>query len=510
LYRAGELLGKECVAKGAHCWLGPTVNIQRSPLGGRGFESYSEDPHLSGILAVQAVQGCESTGVQATPKHFVCNDQEHERRSVDTIVMERALREVYLRPFQIMARDAKPGCLMTSYNKVNGVHVAEDERLLEQVVRKEWGWDPVMISDWYVFRDPNRRIFADLFRFGTQSTVAAINAGLDIEMPGKTKYRGALGEFALGSRLIKQSVLDKRVRRVLEFVQRASQLEVAAVEGIRDLAEDRQLNRELCGSSIVLMKNESNLLPLPKTIKKIALIGSHMKLPSLSGGGSASLEPYYCVSPFEAITAKLDPSTEITYEVGVYAHKMLPVMSGQLKTRDGRGATGGTLTFYNDHPSITTRTPVATLHVAQTNIQLMDYKNPDLNISLFYATFEASLSPDTTGIWDFSLSVYGTANLYIDGELVIDETSGPQEGGSNFFGKGTKEKFGSRELVAGKEYIITVEFGRRPKSRVWVLLDLAVVLFAWAVVHVSRIKQRRLRRQLKRLLRPNMPCCVQV
>jgi len=148
LCKAGKLLGDECIAKGAHCWLGPTINIQRSPLGGRGFESFAEDPHLSGILASEIIQGCESTGVVSTVKHFVCNDQEHERRAVDTIVTPRALREVYLRPFQIVARDANPGAMMTSYNKVNGVHVCEDPKMLEDLVRKEWGWDPLIISDW--------------------------------------------------------------------------------------------------------------------------------------------------------------------------------------------------------------------------------------------------------------------------------------------------------------------------------------------------------------------------
>jgi beta-glucosidase len=148
LEKAGKLLGEECIVKGAHCWLGPTMNIQRSPLGGRGFESFSEDPYLSGVLASEMIQGCESTGVVATPKHFVCNDQEHERRAVDVIVTPRALREVYLRPFQIVARDANPGAVMTSYNKVNGVHVSEDPKILEDIVRKEWGWDPLVISDW--------------------------------------------------------------------------------------------------------------------------------------------------------------------------------------------------------------------------------------------------------------------------------------------------------------------------------------------------------------------------
>ncbi len=148
LRKSGVLIGDECIAKGAHVWLGPTINIQRSSLGGRGFESFSEDPHLSGILASEMIQGCESKGVTSTVKHFVCNDQEHERRAVDTIVTQRALREVYLRPFQIVARDAKPHAMMTSYNKVNGIHVSENPKMLQDLVREEWGWDPLIISDW--------------------------------------------------------------------------------------------------------------------------------------------------------------------------------------------------------------------------------------------------------------------------------------------------------------------------------------------------------------------------
>jgi beta-glucosidase len=124
--------------------------MQRSALGGRGFESFSEDPHLSGRLAAEMIKGCEKTGVQACVKHFVCNDQEHERRAVDVRVMDRGLREIYLRPFQIVARDAKPGALMTSYNKLNGIHVSESADLIQGVIRDEWNWDPLVMSDWYV------------------------------------------------------------------------------------------------------------------------------------------------------------------------------------------------------------------------------------------------------------------------------------------------------------------------------------------------------------------------
>jgi beta-glucosidase len=148
LQEAGNLMGKEAIAKGVHVLLGPTVNMQRSPLGGRGFESFSEDPVLSGNCAAAVVSGIQQTEVVATIKHFVANDQEHQRMAVDAIVTERALREIYLLPFQIAVRDSSPGAFMTSYNKVNGTHVSENTEFLQGILRGEWGWDGTVISDW--------------------------------------------------------------------------------------------------------------------------------------------------------------------------------------------------------------------------------------------------------------------------------------------------------------------------------------------------------------------------
>jgi beta-glucosidase len=141
-------MGHEAIAKGAHVILGPTMNIARSPLGGRGFESFSEDSFLSGFGAAAIVNGIQGTGVQSCIKHFVCNDQEHERNSVNVIVTERALREVYLLPFMLCIRESQPGSLMSSYNKVNGMHVSENKKLLTDILRKEWGWDGMIMSDW--------------------------------------------------------------------------------------------------------------------------------------------------------------------------------------------------------------------------------------------------------------------------------------------------------------------------------------------------------------------------
>jgi beta-glucosidase len=148
LNQVGQLLSEEVKAKGAHVLLGPTVNIQRGPLGGRGFESYSEDPLLSGELAAAYINGVQDNGIVATLKHFVCNDQEHERNKVSSIVTDRALREIYLMPFQIALRKGNPKAIMSAYNKVNGIHVAEDKKLLHSILREEWGWNGLVMSDW--------------------------------------------------------------------------------------------------------------------------------------------------------------------------------------------------------------------------------------------------------------------------------------------------------------------------------------------------------------------------
>ncbi|KAL4997912.1 putative beta-glucosidase H [Aspergillus recurvatus] len=432
LRRAGELLGDECLAKGAHCWLGPTVNMQRSPLGGRGFESFSEDPYLAGVAAASMIVGCESKGIIATVKHFVGNDQEHERRAVDVIVTPRALREIYLRPFQIVARDARPGALMTSYNKVNGKHVVEDPKMYD-LIRKDWGWDPLVMSDWY----------------GTYTTIDSTNAGLDLEMPGVSRYRGKYIESAMQARLIKSSTLDARARKVLEFVQRASRTKVSEVEEGRNHPEDRALMRTLCSNSIVLLKNEGDILPLPKKVKKIALIGSHIKTPAISGGGSAALKPYYASTLYDAVRESL-PNAELVYETGAHAHNMLPVIDRLLSN--------AVIHFYNEPMTKPDRKCLGTETVTTTAFQFMDYKLAGLNRALFWSTLIGDFTPDQSGIWDFGLSVFGTANLYINDDLIIDNTTN-QTKGTSFFGKGTREEIGSLKLTAGQTYKIRIEFG---------------------------------------------------
>ncbi len=255
LKEAGEKMGEEAKLKGAHVILGPTINMQRSPLGGRGFESLGEDPVLAGLGAAAIVNGIQSTGVQATVKHFVCNDQEDKRNAVQSIVTERALREIYALPFQLAVRDSspQPGAFMTSYNGVNGTYCSENEKLLDALLRKEWGWDGLVMSDWY----------------GTYSVAPAANAGLDIEMPGPPRFRGEAFKFMIETDNVKPHVLDERARNVLKLVKKAaaSGIPENAPETTGDTPETAALLRRLGVEGTVLLKNENDVLPLKKDKK---------------------------------------------------------------------------------------------------------------------------------------------------------------------------------------------------------------------------------------------------
>ena len=276
LKEAGEKMGEEAKLKGAHVILGPTINMQRSPLGGRGFESLGEDPVLAGLGAAAIVNGIQSTGVQATVKHFVCNDQEDKRNAVQSIVTERALREIYALPFQLAVRDSSPhpGAFMTSYNGVNGTYCSENEKLLDALLRKEWGWDGLVMSDWY----------------GTYSVAPAANAGLDIEMPGPTRFRGEAFKFMVETDNVKPHVLDQRARNVLKLVKKAaaSGIPENAPETTGDTPETAALLRRLGVEGTVLLKNEKDVLPLKKDKKVRA---SRVKEPPDHEASSANIIP---------------------------------------------------------------------------------------------------------------------------------------------------------------------------------------------------------------------------
>lgn len=311
MHSVGELLAAEAKEKECHAILAPTVCLQRSPLIGRGFEAFGEDPILSGTMASSYVNGVQKHGVAVSIKHYAAHDQSSMSIEDSIRVAERTMREMHMLPFQLAVKHANPWSFMMGYHRINGTHCSEDPWLIDTILRKEWGWDGLVMSDW----------------FGTYSTAEAVNAGLDLEMPGPTKWRGPLLTWSVICRKVREKTIDERVcnlLRLINKVQPALDYKAgSAQEG--DTQEKRELCREVSRSSIVLLKNEKGVLPLDPEVKRsYGLIGPGVSNPAVSGGGSADLNPYYVSKPIDAIKAVVGEEN-IKTAIGCYSMLLLPL-----------------------------------------------------------------------------------------------------------------------------------------------------------------------------------------
>jgi beta-glucosidase len=282
--RVGAALATECQAKGVSVLLGPGINLKRTPLGGRNFEYYAEDPLVTGVLGAAWVRGLQSGGVGASLKHFAVNSQETDRMRVSADVDERTLREMYLRAFERVVRQAQPWTVMCAYNKINGVYASQHHWLLTEVLRGEWGFEGLVVSDWGAVTD----------------RVAAVAAGLDLTMPGPDPAGDAALVAAVQNGTLDASVLDTAAGRVLALVDRA--LAAADPSATFDIDAHHALAREVAGRGIVLLKNDADLLPLSDNAS-IAVIGEFARTPRYQGGGSSKINPTRLDNALDAITA---------------------------------------------------------------------------------------------------------------------------------------------------------------------------------------------------------------
>ncbi|MET8296740.1 glycoside hydrolase family 3 C-terminal domain-containing protein [Streptomyces sp. NPDC005180] len=300
--RAGRLLAQEARRKGVHVLLAPTVNLHRSPLGGRHFECYSEDPYLTGAIGTGYVQGVQDGGIATTVKHFAGNDAETERFTVDNAIAPRPLRELYLAPFEAIVRGARPWGVMTAYNQVNGTTMTEHRQLVNGVLRGEWGFDGCNVSDWTAAR----------------STTGCLEGGLDVAMPGPVTVYGPALAAAVRAGEADGAAVDGAVRNVLRLAARAGLLEgaPAAVTEPPAPLDGAALARELAVRGFVLLRNECAALPLDRSSgRTVALIGAAARDARVLGGGSATVFPERVVSPLDGLTAAL-PEGALTYAVG--------------------------------------------------------------------------------------------------------------------------------------------------------------------------------------------------
>jgi len=443
------LLAKEAKARNAVCLLAPTINIQRSPLGGRAFESFSEDPTLSGHIAAAYVEGLQSENVSAAIKHFVANDQEHERMGEDSIIEQRALREIYLRPFQIAQKKSTPWAYMTSYNKLNGTHCSENEWLLQTVLRGEWKHDGLIMSDWY----------------GTYSVSESINAGLNLEMPGAAIWRAnGLVKHLVGAHKIEPRQIDKVAGEVLQWVQKLAKLNPDLVyakpspESTRseDKAEDAKLVRKIGGESLVLLKNENNVLPVTSATPKVAVIGPNAKAKVITGGGSAQLRAAWAISPWDGLVDNKPEGVELTHAYGAITSKFLPLLGEDFTCLDG--SAGFNLSHYAIVDGKRAEKPAVTSVRESSDMFMPDFAHPDLGAE-WISEGEAILESEEDTEWEFGMCVTGQGWIYVDDKLVVD-ASNESKRSTVFFNCGSYEIKGTFKAEKGKVCLTEHQLGQ--------------------------------------------------
>ncbi len=294
----GRALGDECRYFKVNLLLAPGINIKRSPLGGRGYEYYSEDPCLTGAIAESLIKGVQETGTGTSIKHFAANNAETLRINMSSDVEERALREIYLAPFETAIKNAKPWTVMSSYNKVNGVQMAENEELLTNILRDEWGFDGVVVSDWG----------------GVKDRVASLKAGNDLDMPENRRNNQSIVE-AVKEGSLSEEVLDQCVERILRLVFQAKEQENFTDQV--DFKAHRALSEKVAEESVVLLKNERELLPITKEkYGHIAVLGAFAKEPRYQGGGCTLVNPIRISSPYEEMERLAAGDIQLTYAKG--------------------------------------------------------------------------------------------------------------------------------------------------------------------------------------------------
>ena len=302
--KMGAVVGQDARARGVHFMLGPGVNIYRSPMNGRNFEYFGEDPFLAARTAVAYIEGVQSQGVSSTVKHFMGNNSEFDRHNTDSIIDERTMREIYLPAFEAAVKEANVGAVMDSYNLTNGLHLTQSGYFNTDIAKKEWGFKGIMMSDWDA----------------TYDAVAAANGGLDLEMPSGKFMNRALLMPAIRAGKVSEAAIDDKVRRILRTAVRFAWMDRDQTEtSISRLnAEGDQVALEGARSGMVLLKNDGGLLPLDKgKIKSIAVIGPDAYPAQPVGGGSGAVQPFMAVSFLQGIASYLGTGAKVYYAAGL-------------------------------------------------------------------------------------------------------------------------------------------------------------------------------------------------
>jgi beta-glucosidase len=445
-------LGAETRRQGASMLLGPAVNLQRTPLGGRNFECFAEDPELTARMAVAYVTGVQQQGVACVVKHLVCNDQETGRHTASSEVDEATLREVYLVPFEAAAK-AGTWAIMAAYNRLNGAYATEHPWLLTTLLREEWGWDGVVVSDWYA----------------TQSTAEALNAGLDLEMPGPSQLRGDKLLKAIADGEVTGDTIDRSARRMLRLLSRVQN----PPESIAQLTRSSEVNhaidqgvdrviRRAGARGVVLLRNTGNVLPLGAQTRTVAVIGPGGDSGQAQGGGSCEVNPPHVIDPVSALRRQL-PDATVTFARGcVDPERPRPLTRDVLRTPDGapgalveyrlRSQPGRAQPGRAEPGREPLHTEIATSLALSWLLPVLDgYESSELAVRVL-----ARYTPPETGAYQVTLAAIGASTLRVDGETVLAQSG--RGGADVIFDLAKVRERGTVELTAGQEIELVIDY----------------------------------------------------
>lgn len=404
-HQVGVSMGKDARARGVHFILGPGMNIYRAPMNGRNFEYFGEDPYLASRIAVAIIQGIQEQRVVATAKHFTANNSEFARMTLSSDIDERTLREIYLPAFEASVKEAKVGAVMDAYNLVNGTYMTANDHLNNEILKKEWGFSGILMSDWGA----------------THDGIAAFNGGLDLEMPSPTFMNRDTLMPGLKDGRLATATLDDKVRRILRTAiafgffdkpQEDTDIPTFSQEG-------RQVALEEARSGVVLLKNSNNLLPFnPDKIKTIAVIGPDAYPAVVSGGGSAETKPFMAVSYLEGISNRLGTKAKVLYAVDS------PVLDQVFENSEFVTEPGGEAGLKGEYFSNQDLKGTPALARTDEHIHL-DFGEgsfaPGEPIDHFSIRWTGYFVPKTTGDYTFFSSADDGVRLWVDDALGIDD-----------------------------------------------------------------------------------------
>jgi beta-glucosidase len=430
-----KALGQETKAKGRQILLGPCVNIHRNPLGGRNFESFSEDPYLAGQLAASYITGLQSENVAASLKHYLANNQEYQRTTISAEIDERTLREIYLRTFEIAVKQAHPLSLMAAYNKINGDHACANKHLLTDVLKEEWGFKGFVVSDWGA----------------THSVVKSANAGLDLEMPGPGEHFDEDLKRAVQKGKVSEKTIDDKVRRILtvEFLlglfDDKNKNDTAAL----NTKEHQQLAYQAASEGIVLLKNKMRILPFDENkIKSLAVIGPNADTARLGGGGSSQVTPFYSVSAYEGLKRKCKDKIEIKLARGCLMPGGLSMITDDVLSTKLKNGKPGLKAEYFNNINFQGKPIVSKIDKKIKFSWRGNSPSPKINNDNFSARWTGILTPKQSGHYKIGTISDDGSRVYLNGKLIVD----------NWGDHGAKTEKVNIYLKKGVNYDLKVEY----------------------------------------------------